>query len=185
MTFGKIPDRIEVLNLKLLSKIITTLTEITRYIALTAMALMMFFITYAVICRMLFTPIMGDIEIVQLGMVVLIMCGLAYTQHAGGHIAIGLIVDKLNPKIQQSLDVLASLLTVIITFVIGYIYIFVALNHKNHMQLSTNLLDVPYYLFDFVIVLGFVMWGLEALLKLGSSILLIFQPNSDKEREIT
>lgn len=170
--------------MKLFSTIVNILTGITRYIALTAMIVMVFFITYAVISRSFFTPVMGDIEIVQLGMIVLIMCGLAYTQHIGGHIAIGLIVDKFSGRIQNICDIVASLLTSTITLTIGYIYIQVALNHKNHMQLSTNLLEVPYYLFDFIIVLGFVMWGLESILKLVKSIISISRSNTEIRREI-
>lgn len=164
----------------LFSSIVNALTTITRYIALGTMSAMMLFITYAVISRTLFTPIMGDIELVQLGMVIIIMCGLAYTQQAGGHIAIGLIVDKLNESKQKLLDILASLLTALITLVIGYIYIHVALKHKNQMQLTTNLLEIPYYLFDFIIVLGFVMWSLESFLKFVTSILLFFRIKTNK-----
>lgn len=167
--------------MKTFSKIVNVLTTITRYIALVSMTLMMFFITYAVVSRALFTPIIGDVEVVELGMVILIMCGLAYTQQIGGHIAIGLIVDKFSERKQLLLDVFASLLTAIVTLLIGYIYIHVALNHKNDMQLSTNLLEVPYYIFDFIIVLGFVMWGMEGLLKFVKSILLIFRLKTNKE----
>lgn len=157
--------------MKFLTKYIQILTNITRYIALITMISMVVFITFAVISRALFTPIIGDVEIVQLGMVVLIMCGLAYTEQIKGHIAIGLIVDKLSNKTQRIMDIFSSLLTVAVTLVIGMIYIEVTLNHKNHMQLSTTLLEVPYYLFDIIIVIGFVMWGLEALLNLINLIL--------------
>jgi len=164
--------------LRLLSKVINTLTNITRYIALAVMALMVLFITFAVVRRTIGFPIVGDVELVQLGMVVLIMCGLAYTQQAGGHIAIGLIVDKFPVKVQRVFDFISNLLTTAVTLIISVIYFEVAMNHKDHMQLSTGLLNIPYYPFDFIIVLGFTMWGLEALLKLIKSMFTVTEPVS-------
>ncbi|MFA8439363.1 TRAP transporter small permease [Pueribacillus sp. YX66] len=158
-------------------KTINFLTNVTKGIALTVMAFMMFFVAFAVISRLIYEPILGDVEIVQLGMVVLIMCGLAYTQRVDGHISIGIIVDKMPYKGQKILDVIASLLNVIVTFVISFIFISVFLNHKNEMQLSTSLLEIPYYPFDFVIILGFTMWGLQALLKMINSFVELFSPN--------
>ena len=106
------------------------------------MVFMMFFIAFAVISRLTVVPILGDVEIVQLGMVVLIMCGLAYTQQVDGHIAIGLIVERFPVRGQKIMDVIASLLNAIIAFIIGYIYIGVAWNHQHEMQLRTPL-EVP------------------------------------------
>ena len=157
------------------SKVVNTLTNIPRYIALTAMAFMMFFITFAVISRLLSFPIIGDVEIVQIGMVILIMCGLAYTQQAGGHISIGLIVDKFPIKVQKVFDIISNFLTTAVTLLIAFIYFEVAMNHKNHMQLSTSLLDIPYYPIDFIIILGFTMWGLEAFLRLINPMVEVFQ----------
>ena len=153
--------------MKAIGTIIEKLTDITRYIALIAMACMMGFITFAVVSRLFGSPILGDIELVQVGMVVLIMCGLPYTQQAGGHISIGLIVDKFSSKLQKVIDIISELLTAVVTLIIAFIYVEVMLNHKNHMKLSTNLLDIPYYLVDFVIILGFTMRGLQALLKMA------------------
>src|SRR5699024_8864146 len=105
--------------MQLLSKVILTLSTIFRYIALATMAFMMLFITIAVLSRLFIAPIIGDIEIVQLGMVVLIMCGLAYTQQVGGHISIDLIADRLPARFQHFLEVIGSFLTFIVTLIIA------------------------------------------------------------------
>ncbi|MDQ0269685.1 TRAP transporter small permease [Cytobacillus purgationiresistens] len=164
--------------MKSLEKVIQTLTTITKYIALTTMTLMMLFIAIAVFSRLFFSPIIGDIEIVQLGMVVMIMCGLAYTQQVNGHITIEIIADKLPVKAQTVLDIVGALLTFLVTLTFAFIYLGVALDHQNHMRLSTNLLDIPFYPFDYIIVLGLFMWGLEALLKVIRSCILLFQSKS-------
>lgn len=152
--------------MKLFTKIITTLSNVLRYIAITVMTLMMLYITVAVISRLLFTPLMGDVELVQLGMVVLIMLGLAYTQQIDGHISIEVISDRLSKRTNYYLDVMSSLLTFITTIIIAYIYFQVMNNHRTTMQLSTDLLGIPYWPFDFIIFLGFLLWSLESLLKI-------------------
>ena len=152
--------------MQIAEKVITKLTDITRYMALATITAMMLFITVAVISRMIGHPVIGDVEVVRIGMVILIMCGLAYTQQAGGHITIGVIVDKLSPKMQKLIDIFASILTMAVTLIIAYIYIQVFSMHKNDMVLSTDLLDFPYYILDFFTILGFTLWGLEALLKM-------------------
>lgn len=131
---------------------------------------MMSFIAVAVISRAIFVPIIGDVELVKLGMVILIMCGLAYTQHVDGHISIGLVVDKLPIKVQKALDVFANLLIMIVAMTISLVFINVGIKHKTELQLSTDLLSIPFYPFDFIIVLGFAMWSLESLLKLIKSV---------------
>ncbi|PWA04687.1 TRAP transporter small permease, partial [Pueribacillus theae] len=118
----------------MLTNVIRFLTNVTRWIALAVMAFMMFFIAIAVISRLTVTPIIGDVEIVQLGMIVLIMCGLAYTQRVDGHISIGIIVDRFPQKGQLVMDAIGSLLNVVVTLIIAYIYVGVFLNHKNEMQ---------------------------------------------------
>lgn len=163
--------------MKLFTKIITTLSNVLRYIAITVMTLMMLYITVAVISRLLFTPLMGDIELVQLGMVVLIMLGLAYTQQIDGHISIEVISDRLSKKSNFYLDAIGSLLTFITTIIIAYIYFQVMNNHRTTMQLSTDLLGIPYWPFDFIIFLGFLIWSLEALLKFIRAIISLVELN--------
>lgn len=166
----------------MLVKSINNLINIAKWLALVTMALMMIFITIGVISREFFTPILGDVEIVRLGMVVLIMFGLSYTQNIDGHISIGIIVDKFPKKGQYALDIFSYLLNLFITLIIGIIFIGVGMEHKDSMRLSTDLLNIPYYPLDFIVVIGFFIWTLAALLKLINSIhLFITQPVSREE----
>jgi len=159
-----------------LAKTINQITHVTKWLALATMGFMMLFITFAVLSRTLFTPIVGDVEIVRLGMVVLIMFGLAYTQNVDGHISIGLLVERFPIKIQQFLDIFGSLLTLVITITIGVIFVNVGQMHRTEMPLTTDLLGIPFYPFDFIIVIGFILWGLEALLRLIIAIQAFFKP---------
>ena len=75
-----------------IENLIAYITNIGKWIAIITMAGMIVFTTFAVISRNFHHPIVGDVELLQLGMVVLIMFGLAYSQRQEAHVAIGLLV---------------------------------------------------------------------------------------------
>ena len=135
---------------------------------------MMIFTTYAVISRNLGTPVVGDVEIMQLGMVVLIMFALAYSQKEEAHISIGLLVDRFPEKIQQIADVISYFFTFIICLIIGWVSFNKGLNSMEGNVRTTDLLGIPHVPFRFIIAIGFAMWGLEALVRSIRSLLTLF-----------
>jgi len=149
-----------------LNKIVGWLTKIAKGLALCIIFIMMVFIFVAVIGRMFQHPVLGDVELVQLCMIVLIMFGLAYTQSADAHISIGLLVDRFPGRMQWIMDILAYLLTIVACGIISWIFVKAALKEISGHVLSTTLLNIPYYPFKFIIATGFALWGLQALLKL-------------------
>src|SRR5699024_11334282 len=92
--------------MRVFRQIVFSLTTVVRAVALLTMVAMMFFIFYAVLSRQFYRPVIGDIELVQLGMAVLIMCGLAYTDQLTRHISIGGFEERFPPKTQHLLDCL-------------------------------------------------------------------------------
>lgn len=148
-----------------MNKAINTITNITRYIGLATLMFMMFFIAVAVVGRAFHRPIVGDVELVQLGMVVLISSGIAYTEKVNGHISIGLLVDKLSKNVQFILNKITYLMGMIICLLFSYIYINVFIDHLTNKKLTTDLLTIPYYPFDLLISLGFFLWALQLFLK--------------------
>src|SRR5690625_581781 len=121
------------------------------------MSSIMFFITYSVICRALFKPVVGDTEIVKLGMVALIMFGIAHSQAEDSHISIGLFVDKFNRKTQQIIDIIAYLSTCLVCFIISFVSFNIAINNMMNFSKTTDLLAIPLYPFRFIISIGFLL----------------------------
>lgn len=158
----------------IVEKWIGFLTTISRWIAIFTMTSMVIFATYAVISRNLGAPVVGDVEFMQLGMVVLIMFALAYTQKENAHISIGLLVDRLPNKVQEFIDIISYLSTFIICLLIGWVSLKIGLNSMTGNVKTTDLLGVPHFPFRFIIALGFTMWGLEALLKVVRSTVIFF-----------
>lgn len=129
----------------------------------TVIFLMMMVVTVAVVSRALGSPIVGDVEIVQLLMVVVIMMALGGVESEKGHVSIGLIVDRFPPRVQALLDVLAVVLTVLVTFTVSLVHFRVAWTYLTERPFSSDLLSIPLYPFKIIIAIGFLLWGLEAL----------------------
>ncbi|MED4582805.1 TRAP transporter small permease [Brevibacillus choshinensis] len=151
--------------------VVQSLTRVAKWIALATMSFMMLFITIGVIGRAFGHPVLGDLELVQTMMVVLIMFGLAYSQAEDAHISIGLLVDRFSPRIQSLLDVIGYLLTVLICFMISWVFLGLGLENLLGLVLTTDLLGIPLYPLHFIAAIGFFMWGMEALLKMVLAII--------------
>ena len=159
--------------MQFIDKAITALIHLFKSISMAVLTFMMFFILLAVIMRHLKHSIMGDYELIQILMVVVIMMGLPFVEKINEHIAIGLIVDRLSQKMQVVFDVVAHLLTAAVCLLVGWVNI----QHAVATMLanrSTILLKLPLYPFIFIIGIGFILWGIVALLKFAK----VFMPET-------
>lgn len=139
--------------------------KVTQWLAMAVALTMMVFIFIAVIGRAFNHPILGDVELVELGMVLLIMFGLGYTQSVNGHISIGLLIDLLPKRVQQCFDLLAYVLIVSVSWVISWVFLLAANKESTGTVITSNLLSIPEYPFKYVIAFGMLLWGLVALFK--------------------
>lgn len=146
-----------------MSKALNFVTNVGKYLSLTAIVFISLLTFISVVMRFFGSPIVGDVELVQLAMVVLIMGGLAYTQEKESHVEVSILVNRFPVKVQVITDIIAKLLTSIVAFVIAYIYIGVFFKHLNEVVVKTTLLGISYYPFDVIIVIGFATWGLQAM----------------------
>lgn len=149
-----------------LTKIINALTNITKWFGMAILFLMMVFVFIAVVGRSLSHPIIGDVEVVQFLMIIVIMFSLAYTQFNNAHITIGLLVDKFPKAAQLIIDAIGYLVTIIITWTIGTVFFKAVIKEFLGITIKSTLLDVPFYPFKLIIAIGLFLWGLQALLKL-------------------
>lgn len=147
--------------IKIICSVIYNLSELGRKIGSAFLAVMMVFISFAVAARFLGHPIIGDNEIVQFNMVILIVFGLSYTEMKNGHISIGILVDRFSPYLQRILDMVARVLTISYCFLVvsSFIYKFAA------GLWSSELLRVPFMPFKVLMIIGFALWGLEVFRK--------------------
>lgn len=147
------------------NSIVNALSIVGKWIALTTMTLMMFYITFAVLNRQIYKPIIGDVELVQLMMIILIMFGLGYSQSQEAHVSISIIVDRFPEQVQNIIIIIGYILTFIVTVIVAWVTLGIAIDEMKGSSRSTDLLEIPFWPFRYIISLGFVLWGLEALKK--------------------
>lgn len=152
-----------------LRSIVGLLTATFRWLAVACVAAMALLISASVLMRAMATPVGGEHELIELMMVAVVMLGLAYTQKTAGHISIGLLVDRLPPRWQAGLDLLAVGLIAATCLLIGWANLRVAYDYATGISMSTDYLSIPLYPFKLVVGLGFWLWGLQAIVGLGAS----------------
>ena len=112
-----------------------------------------------IISRSIYSPIFGTYEIVRyLGLIVAAF-GLAYTQHQHGHIGVDIITVHLKGKNRAILD------GVVFIFLIGLAALIVWQSVLYGIKLfetdtRSPTLDLPLYIFLFLMSICFVVFGL-------------------------
>lgn len=143
---------------------------------------MMLIIGLAVISRGVFNkPLIGDYELVSISMVILIGLGLAYAESIDSHIKVGLIVDRFSEKTQTIIDIFVYLLVFVIATLIGVVQFKAAINGMTNLTVVTPLLSIPHYPLQFGLAMGFILWGLEAFLKIVYNIMNLFNRDVGSE----
>lgn len=141
---------------------------------------MMIFIFIAVVARSLNSPILGDVELVELSLVILIMFGLSYTETENAHISIGLIVDRLPERMQLIPEILSNLLITSVSWFFAWIFYNAALKEMLGTVIKSDLLSIPEYPFKLIIAIGTFLWGLVSLFKLIKTIIRLFKGDAEK-----
>ena len=149
------------MNMNAFFKFVSIVTEINKKIAYVTLTLMMLAVSIFSIARTFGHSLVGNIEIVQFLMVLLIVSALAFTERQNAHISIGVIVDYLPKPVQKFIDIIAYILLFLLCMLISWVVIL----QIDYSQTS-SLLEIPYFPFKIMIVVGYFSWGLEVLRKL-------------------
>ena len=115
-----------------------------------------------VIGRPLGRPLPGANEMIGLMLVVLIACGVGFTQKSGQHIAVGVVVDLLPLNIRR----LLVLISLIFGFCLAAFIVWRGLPFAAESKRAneyTELLRFPWYPLKYIIVFGSAIWALQYL----------------------
>lgn len=170
--------------MKILENTIGILSGIAKWIGMAVIMVMMLITTISVVCRYLGITFIGAVEIVQLTLVTAIMFGLAHTHRENGHISIGLLVDHFPVRIQYMLDIIANVFTLFVCLLFSWFFFQSAMEEVTGIVTRTDLLAIPKYPFKFVISIGLLLWGLEAILKIVVSVI-SFGKNSPTNLQVS
>ncbi|MDN7244623.1 TRAP transporter small permease [Planococcus shenhongbingii] len=146
--------------MKYVAHLVSFITNLAKWISFSTLIIMVPLVTYFSISRSLGYPVVGDIEIVQFSMVILIMGSLAYTEATGAHISISVLADRFPAKVQLALDFMAQFLTILFCFIVCWAFIV-----KINFGQTSDLLNLSFVPFKIFLVICFIGWALEAMVK--------------------
>ncbi len=130
----------------------------------------MLIVTLNVILRKVFnSPLLGTYEWVGILTAVMISLGLAYCAVLGGHIAIDFIVNKMKPGMQRIIAIICGCISCL---VIGGVTVSI-FQYANKLALSGEVsptTKIPFYLFVYVVGVGFVAFLAVLLLDLYKNV---------------
>jgi C4-dicarboxylate transporter, DctM subunit len=125
--------------------------------------LMVILVTAHVLSRAIFSkPLIGMVEIEELMIVILVFCGIAYTQITGNHISVDFVTTRLPKRVKNLISVATSLLTTIFLFTLSWQSL---VQSKTQMVNGTATFDlqIKLYWIMWVVAIGFFLFGLSTL----------------------
>ncbi len=141
---------------------VKTLTAWTARVGQVALAAAMLIIVANIILREVWKPLPGTVEVVEIMGALLLSLGVAYCAVDKGHIAVGILVDKL-PELKEAV---VELVVSAISFFFASLLAWEMASYATSMMqrgYTTGHLLIPLYPFIYVVAFGFLMLALVLL----------------------
>jgi len=124
---------------------------------------MMFLTSTDVMARaVLARPISGSIELSEYMLAVVILLGLGYTEQKKGNVKVGFILEKFPPRFQAVTDIITTLLSLFIIFVMVWQGWLLAVKETT----VSYMLRIPQNPFRMLVSIGGFLLGLELIIDL-------------------
>jgi TRAP-type C4-dicarboxylate transport system permease small subunit len=128
--------------------------NILAYVCAGMLFAMMLLGSADVIGRFLFNkPIVGSLEIFEILLPGIVLLALGYTQAAGAHVRVEILLSRLPPRSQASLNFVTRLVALVISILILWRGVLVALTYRHQDRLISNI-GVPMFLPQLFVPLG-------------------------------
>jgi C4-dicarboxylate transporter, DctM subunit len=125
--------------------------------------LMVILVTAHVISRAVFShPLVGTVELEELMIVILVYCGIAYTQITQNHISVYFITARLPKGAQEVLAVASSLVQALFLMLLTWQSLAQSITRMNDGTATFDL-RIPLYWVMWIICLGFFLFGISTM----------------------
>jgi TRAP-type C4-dicarboxylate transport system permease small subunit len=143
-----------------IEKWLNSFCKLFNSIAEGALFSMIFIPSFDVFLRVLFgKSILGAEELVSLVQVIVVFLALAYTAAKKGHIGVDLLYDRLPKRVQPIMNTTISLICMVLCSLTAC----QAFKHGREVwdsELTTVVLRIPVFPFEFLTALGFLLTAL-------------------------
>ena len=103
--------------------------------------------------RVFNSPLAFSKELIEIMLVVVVFCSLAYTTFQGRHVSVDVLVSRFPPKARAIINPATDFLSAVMFALIGWRSIDQAM-HIWDIGSETGILKIPYYPFLFVVAFG-------------------------------
>lgn len=125
--------------------------------------LVCFISTYSVLGRWLFSaPVLGDVELVQMGAAISIAACLPYAQMRNAHIVVDFFTIKAPLKVRRFLDIIAALLLSVCSVILAWRSTIGGLDTYEYME-SSMILGWPLWWSFVTLGPGFMLLSITSL----------------------
>lgn len=154
---------------------IEILSKILGIVAIGVLVAMMLFTVLDVLLRAFFnSPIRGDVELIEVGMVCTSFLGLAWCAMKGMHIKVDLVVSFLPTRVKGIIDIFGYLLGVGICALLAWQGFLEGIANLKMNNVSATL-EFPLFPFYWVVALGFAALCLSILVLLVRALTEVIQ----------
>lgn len=127
-----------------------------------------------VLLRFVFNfPIQGSVELCEYFIVMGGFLGAAWCAVKGGHVKVGMIIDRLSPRAQCIADVVNYVLGIIVIPLVSW-RLFIQGDNVRIEDITSSNLEIPAFPFYYLAAFGFAILALVILVQLIKSIVRLF-----------
>ena len=126
------------------------------YFSMAATFFVMMLMVIDIILSLFSIRVLGNYELTEMAMTIIIFLGLAYTQTENGHVRVTMFVDLLPKRFAMFLNSFITLVTAGFCALMTYCA-FIQSGTYSYSGTSTAVLHVPYSPFSYVMFIGFLL----------------------------
>jgi len=134
----------------------------------------MLIIVINVIIRIPWKPLPGTVELVEMSGAILLAAAIAYTALMKGHIAVGVLVDRLPVRVQAAVEILTSAVSLLFSSFLARETFLFAMRMSQRGYTTPNLL-IPIAPAVLLVAFSFAMLALVLLLNLVKAAAVLFK----------
>lgn len=152
------------------SDTVRAIARYSHYLGSCILAIMVLFVTAGVVMRYFFNrPIIGDFELVQLMLGLMLALALAKTSVDKGHVKVELLISQLPPRLKHAVDSMTNLCCMIFLGLMIWQNILYVVEAVHDMEITQSLF-LPFYPFIAILALSLILFWFALLVDFIESI---------------
>ena len=160
----------EVVILKKVKSVVKGVVNFSAFLSALVVVFMMFLTVADVVGRRFFnSPVAGTFELTRISLVIIVFTGLGLAHFDGENIGISILFDKFNKKLQKILDVIISIISIGLFWLV-IINTFKYAKRIANANLVTSVLRLPMYPWIYISAFGVAILILALIWSLIESI---------------